>query len=105
MEKQNGYKLKVLRTDHGGELILAEFQDFCMSHGIKKKLTVRYTPEYNGVAERGNKSMVEMARSMLEGRNVPNKCWAEAVHITVYLNKGSLDKTPYESMAQKEGKC
>ena len=65
VEKESGYYLKVLRTDRGGEFTSIEFKEFFISHGIKKELTTAYTPQQNGVAERKNITMVEMARCML----------------------------------------
>ncbi|CAL8165963.1 unnamed protein product [Prunus armeniaca] len=63
-EKQSGYNLKTLRTDRGGEFTSNEFSEFCKSNGIKRELTASYTPQQNGVAERRNRTIVEMARSI-----------------------------------------
>ena len=72
-ERQSGQKLKILMTDRGGEFTSKEFQNYCSSQGIKRELTVRYTPEQNEVAKRKNRTVVEMARSMLKGKGLPNK--------------------------------
>jgi transposase InsO family protein len=66
VEKESRYYLKVLRIDRGGEFTSNEFKEFCILHGIKKELTTAYTPQKNGVAERKNKTIVEMARCMLK---------------------------------------
>ncbi|GKF97060.1 retrovirus-related pol polyprotein from transposon TNT 1-94, partial [Tanacetum coccineum] len=66
VEKQSGKDLKVLRTDHEGEFLSKEFVAFCDDHGIKRELTAPYSPEQNGVAERKNRTVVEMTRSMLK---------------------------------------
>ncbi|CAL8169319.1 unnamed protein product [Prunus armeniaca] len=71
-EKQSGYNLKTLRTDRGGEFTSNEFSEFCKSNGIKRELTASYTPQQNGVAERRNRTIVEMARSMLKAKGLPN---------------------------------
>ena len=73
--------MKILRTDRGGEFIDEEFISFCKKHGIKRELTVRQTPQQNGVAERKNRTIVEMARSMLQSKNLPKYFWTEAVNI------------------------
>jgi transposase InsO family protein len=52
VEKQYEKKLKVLRTDRGGEFLSKEFINFCENEGIHRELTTPYTPEQNGVAER-----------------------------------------------------
>nr|GFB58473.1 retrovirus-related Pol polyprotein from transposon TNT 1-94 [Tanacetum cinerariifolium] len=65
VEKQSGKVVKVLRTDRGGEFLSKEFTNFCDEEGIKRELTAPHTPEQNGVAERKNRTVVEMARSMM----------------------------------------
>ena len=68
-----------LRTDKGGEYNSRAFQDYCTEHGIKRQLTAAYTPQQNGVAERKNRSVLNMTRCMLMGMNVPQRFWPEAV--------------------------
>ncbi|KAL0438667.1 UNVERIFIED_CONTAM: Retrovirus-related Pol polyprotein from transposon TNT 1-94 [Sesamum latifolium] len=80
VEKQSGNAIKVLRTDRGGEFVSAEFDSFCEEMGIHRQLTTSYTPQQNGVAERKNRSLVEMAKSMLKAKCVPKSFWAEATH-------------------------
>jgi transposase InsO family protein len=55
VENQTGRKIKVLRSDNGGEYTSTEMRDFCGSVGIKRELIVPYNPQQNGVAERKNK--------------------------------------------------
>jgi len=76
--------------------------NFCEKHGIKRELTVRRTPQQNGVAERKNRTIVEMARSMLQNKSLPKQFWAEAVNTAVYIlnrspTKAILNTTPYEA--------
>ncbi|KAH9681306.1 hypothetical protein KPL71_026926 [Citrus sinensis] len=52
--------------------------------------------------ERKNRTIVEMARSMLKGKGIPNNLWAEACHTAVYIlnrspTKAVRDKTPFEA--------
>ena len=84
-EKQSGKQLKVLRTDNGGEFLSLAFQQHCKDSGIKRQLTVPYTPQQNGVAERMNRTLVETARTMLSYADLQHKFWAEAVKTAVYL--------------------
>ena len=107
MEKQKGSNLKTLRTDRGGEFTSGQFNQYCEKHGIHKELTAPYTPEQNGVAERKNRTIVEMARSMLKSKGLPYKFWAEAVTTAIYLinlspAKVVLNKTPYEAWSGKK---
>lgn len=102
VEKESGFQIKSLRTDRGGEFIYHPFMEFCRKEGIKRQLTVSRSPQQNGVAERKNRTIVEMARSMLKGKNLPNILWAEAVHTAAYIlnrspTKAVRSKTPYEA--------
>jgi hypothetical protein len=66
---------------------------------VLKQLTTPYTPEQNGVAERKNRTVVELARSMLKCKGMLNQFWAEVVATSVYIlnlftNKGSHEQNP-----------
>ncbi len=63
VEKESEYKIKVFRFDNGGEYISKGFQGFLKAHGIEKKTFTPDRPQQNGVAERANRTLVEMARS------------------------------------------
>ncbi|GKV36358.1 hypothetical protein SLEP1_g44499 [Rubroshorea leprosula] len=101
-EKECGHQIKILRTDMGGEFLSNEFGSFYKQNGIKRQLTIRRTPEQNGVAERKNRTVVEMARSMLNEKKLPQTFWAEAVATTVHIlnlspTKAVRNMTPYEA--------
>ncbi|KAG8483701.1 hypothetical protein CXB51_023428 [Gossypium anomalum] len=59
IEKQTGKQIKYLRTDNGLEFCSDEFNRLCKSEGIVRHLTVRHTPQQNGVAERMNRTIME----------------------------------------------
>jgi len=70
--------------------------------GIYRSLTASYTPQQNGVAERKNRSIVEMAKCMLKAKGLPKIFWAEAVHTAAYLLNRSptsalQHRTPFEA--------
>ncbi len=101
VEKSSKNKVKTLRTDNGGEYTSTQFTNYLNSEGIRHELTIPKTPEQNGVAERLNRTVVEMSRSMLIDAKLPNKFWAEAVSTAAYLKNRSPsrvieDKTPFE---------
>ena len=101
-EKECGHYIKVLRSDRGGEYTSNSFVNFCRKHGIKKELTASYTPQQNGVAERKNRTIVEMARSMMKEKSLPTEFWGEVVAIAVYLinrcpTKAVRDRIPMEA--------
>lgn len=89
VETQTGKKLKVLRTDNGGEYVNKNVDGFLREHGIKHQLTIAYTPQQNGVAERANRTITEKARAMLQDAGLPDCYWAEAVNTAVYLKNRS----------------
>ncbi|CAL9028169.1 unnamed protein product, partial [Prunus brigantina] len=99
VEKQSGEKIKVLRTDRGQEYIVCD--EFLEKNGIKHQLTARYTPQQNGVAERKNRTIMDMVRCMLKLKNLPKYFWAEAVACAVYIlnrspSRSVNGRTPYE---------
>jgi transposase InsO family protein len=85
IEKKSGFYIKVLRSDRGGEFISAAFNSFYEEHDIRRHLTAPYSPQQNGVAERKNRIILDMVRSMLKSKNMPKEFWAEAVDCAVYL--------------------
>ncbi|KAI5321217.1 hypothetical protein L3X38_030288 [Prunus dulcis] len=87
VELQSGYKLKKLRSDGGGEYISNEFNRFCDEMRMERQLTVAYSPQQNTVAERKNRTIVEMAKSMMFEKSIPLEFWAEAVN-TAICEKG-----------------
>lgn len=99
--KKTQAQLKALRTDNGGEYISNEFKEYLSSHGISHQLTVAYTPQQNGVAERMNRTVMDLVRSMIHTAGIDKKFWAEALQTAVYVRNRvtsrSLPKhtTPY----------
>lgn len=102
VENQQSQKIKILRSDNGGEFCSVEMENYLKRHGIIHQKTVAYTPEQNGLSERYNRSIVEKARCLLYDASFDKRLWAEAVNTAVYLKNRSpaaaLDNntTPYE---------
>ena len=63
--KQLGRSIKSLRLDRGGEYLNEEFLDYLRENGILSQWTPLYTPQHNGVAEKGNQTLLDMVRSMM----------------------------------------
>ncbi|KAI5313816.1 hypothetical protein L3X38_042992 [Prunus dulcis] len=76
VELQSGYQIKKLRSDRGGEYTSLEFSKFCEEMGLERQLTIAYSPQQNGVAERKNHTVMEMARTMMHEKKIPLKFWA-----------------------------
>jgi transposase InsO family protein len=101
VENEMDSRIKCLRSDNGGEFTSKEFMDYCSSHGIKRQFFVARTPQQNGVVERKNMTVQEMARTMLMDSKLTDIFWTQAVHTTVHIQnrvmlRNNTDKTPYE---------
>jgi transposase InsO family protein len=70
-EKECGRKLRVLRTDNGGEFTAVEFIAYCADEGITRHFLAPYTSQQNGVLELRNQTVVVMARALLKQRRMP----------------------------------
>ena len=102
VEQSSGRKLKRLRSDNGGEYTSTVFKNYLESEGNQHEKTIPKTPQQNGVAERLNRTLLEMSRSMLIDAKLSKKYWAKSVSTAVYLKKtvstkAVKDKTPYEA--------
>ncbi len=60
IEKSTGRQLKALRSDNGGEYTSIEFTEFLQAEGIRHERSVRKNPQQNGVAERFNRTLIEI---------------------------------------------
>jgi len=82
--------IKVIRSDNGGEYFKKELMEFMNSKGILHQTTCPYSPQHNRVAERKNRHILEVTRSLLIDGNVPPHLWGEAMNSAVYL----INRTP-----------
>ena len=94
-------KIKILGSDNGGEYTSTAFKHHLAAHGIIQQTSCPYTPQQNGVAERKNRHLMEVARSIMFHTNVPKRFWGDAVVTATYLinrkpTRVLLDSTPYE---------
>ncbi|KAG8483179.1 hypothetical protein CXB51_022165 [Gossypium anomalum] len=94
---ETGKQIKYLRTDNGLEFCSDEFNRLCKSEGIVKHLTVRHTPQQNGVAERMNRTIMEKVRCMLSNANLPKSFWAEAASTACFL----INRSPSVAIEKK----
>ena len=78
-ERQTGHLIKKLITDGGGEFVNKAFAEFLESSSIQHNISPPYTPQHNGMAERANKTIINMARCMLSQSNLAKEWWGEAV--------------------------
>ncbi|KAI5344589.1 hypothetical protein L3X38_012466 [Prunus dulcis] len=109
VENQLNLKIKVVRSDRGGEYYgrydetgrnPGPFAKFLQEEGIIAQYTNPGTPQQNGISERRNRTLKDMIRSMMSCTNLPIFLWGEALKTTNYiLNRTptkSINRIPYE---------
>ena len=74
-ENETEVKIKTLRSDNGVEFLLNQFQEFLQKSGIHHQLSTPYSPQQNGVCERKNRAVLNMARCMLFEKKMPKFFW------------------------------
>ncbi|KAK1650001.1 hypothetical protein QYE76_067806 [Lolium multiflorum] len=101
VQRQHNLLIMAIRSDNGSEFKNYTLNDFLSDEGIHHQYSAAYTPQQNGVAERKNRTLMDMARSMMAEYKSRYNFWAEAISTAchssnrLYLRKG-LNKTPYE---------
>jgi len=97
LETETGGKVNFLRTDGGGEYMGGEFQRWLKSKGIRHELTNPSTPQENGMAERLNRTILEMMRSMMFDTKLPKSFWTFAVNYSQEI----LNRLPTRALTEK----
>jgi transposase InsO family protein len=82
-------KIKKVRSDNGTEFRNTNIEEFLNGEGIGHEFLVPYTPQQNGIIERKNRTLLEVARMMLDEYKISDKFWAEAI------NTGVMPSTAY----------
>jgi hypothetical protein len=101
VENEMDSRIKCLISDNGGEFTSKKFMDYCNNHGIKRKFYVARTLQQNGVVERKNITVQEMAQTMIMDSKLTDIFWTRVVHTVIHIQKrlmlrNNTDKTPYE---------
>ena len=101
IQKTTGHQLIHIRSDHGTEFENYKFDEYCKEQGMDHNFSAPRTPQQNGVVERKNRTLEDMARTMLIASSLPRNFWAEAVNTACYIInrvmiRAILNKTPYE---------
>jgi transposase InsO family protein len=100
-------KVKMIRSDNGTKFKNTQVEDFLDEECIKHEFSSPYSPQQNGVAERKNRTLIEMTRTMLDGYKTSDQFWAEAINMAchatnrLYLHK-LLKKTSYELLTSNK---
>ncbi|WVZ63374.1 LOW QUALITY PROTEIN: hypothetical protein U9M48_013011 [Paspalum notatum var. saurae] len=93
--------MRAIRSYNGGEFKNSRFENFCRDLGLEHQFFYPYTPPQNGVVERKNRTLVEMAQMILDEHRNSRRFWAEAVNTACYIAnriflRAFLGKTSYE---------
>jgi hypothetical protein len=106
---QNEFRLRIkkIRSDNGTEFKNSQIEGFLEEVGIKHEFSSPYTPQQNGAVERKNRTLLDMARTMLDEYKTPDRFWAEAINTACYsINRlylhRILKKTSYELLTGKK---
>jgi hypothetical protein len=109
VENQHNIKIKIVRSDCGGEYysrhtpygqVSGPFARFLQENGIVAQYSMPGDSQQNGVAKRRNRTLMDMVRSMLSYSMLPISFWMEflktVVHILNRVLSKSVPKIPYE---------
>jgi transposase InsO family protein len=107
-QAQNEFRLSIkkIRSDNGMEFKNSQIEGF-LEEGIKHEFSSPYTPQQNGVVERKNRTLLDMARTMLDEYKTSDRFWVEAINTACYsINQlylhQILKKTSYELLTSKK---
>jgi hypothetical protein len=78
--------LKAIRSDNETEFRNASFDQFCLEHGVDQQFSTLRISQQNEVMERNNRTLVEMARMMLDEHRTPKRFWADVISIACYIS-------------------
>ena len=78
-------KIKIVRSDNGKEYLNKILGKFFLEKGIVHQSSCKDTPQQNGVTERKNKHLLEVARALLFSKNITKDLWGEAILTATYL--------------------
>jgi hypothetical protein len=106
-QNEFGLRIKKIRSDNGTEFKNSQIEGFLEKEGVKHEFSSPYTPQQNGVVERKNRTLLDMARTMLDEYKTPDRFWAKAINTAcysinwLYLHR-ILKKTSYELLTCKK---
>jgi hypothetical protein len=106
---QNEFELKVkkIRSDNESEFKNLQVEEYLEEEGVKHEFSAPYTPQQNGVVERNNRMLIDMAMTMLGEYKTPERFWSDAVNTAfhainrLYLHR-LLKKTTYELLTDNK---
>ncbi|KAL4367551.1 hypothetical protein GQ457_05G023190 [Hibiscus cannabinus] len=100
VQNQHGKGIKALRSDRGGEYLSQDFDELLKECGIVSQLTPPGTPQWNGVSERRNRTLLDMVRSMTSHTDLPTSFWGYAFETAAF----TLNRVPSSNSCFQTGK-
>ncbi|KAE8239874.1 hypothetical protein A4X13_0g8029 [Tilletia indica] len=103
--------IAALRTDNGTEFVNAELSGFLKKRGITHQRSAPYKPQSNGVVERANRTLIETARCLLQGRNLDLRLWSAAFVTAAYIRNRTPSRaltngqTPHKAFFGRDGRA
>ncbi|KAJ9538976.1 hypothetical protein OSB04_031709 [Centaurea solstitialis] len=82
--------------ENGGDYLSHEFYDYLRNYGIVSQLSSPRTPQLNGVAERRNRTLLDMVQPMMSRATLPMSSWGYALETTIYI----LNLVPTKKVAK-----
>jgi transposase InsO family protein len=106
-QNEFGLRIKKIRSHNGMEFKNSQIEGFLEEEGIKHEFSSPYTPQQNGVVERKNRTLLDMAKTMLDEYKTLDRFWSEAINTACYsINRlylhQILKKTSYELLTGKK---
>jgi transposase InsO family protein len=83
-QNEFGLRIKKIRSDNGTEFKNSQIEGFLEDEGIKHECSSPYTPQQNGVVERKNRTLLDMAMTILDEYKTPDQFWALAINTACY---------------------
>lgn len=68
---ESNQRLKILSSNNWGEIISKAFMQYYKDHKSNKQLTIAYTQHQNGITDKMNRDLLEKAKTMTRGKNLP----------------------------------
>jgi transposase InsO family protein len=93
--------MRAICSDNGTEFKNSQFDTFCSSLCLEHQFSSPFVPQQNGVVERKNWTLVEMARTMLNEHRTHRRYWAEAINTACHVSnriflRAFMNKSSYE---------
>ncbi len=85
MSVEQNRRVNTIKYDNGSEIVTRDFRQYCRDKGIKLMAVPRYTPQLNGTAERKNRSVKDLTRTLMCDSALPRTYWGYALTYAAYL--------------------